>query len=118
MSTKKRSAEDARRLLKSRRDRLGRLLALDAPDIILAAEMRLVSRSQREVHGRGWDRTPPLRAFRNWLWFRVFTLRMNLRAPLRCECGHLIWGWQARGYDPDLEKTIHLSCGTLAEVQS
>ncbi len=113
---KTRPRHDPALLLASRRARLGRLLALDAPDIILDAEMRLVAKSQTEVYGWRWNKTPPIQNVRNWLWFRTFNLRENLRSPLRCECGHRIWWWQKRAYDPDIGRTIHATCGTPAEA--
>jgi hypothetical protein len=69
--TRKRTADEARRLLASRRARLGRLLRLDAPDIIVWHEMRMVARSQREVHGRGWHRAPLGSRIRAWWTYGV-----------------------------------------------
>jgi hypothetical protein len=67
----KRTNEDARWLLAQRRARLGRLLSLDAPDIILWHEMRLVEKSQREVHGRGWNRAPIRSQIAAWWKYKV-----------------------------------------------
>lgn len=64
-------SHDARWKLAQRRARLGRLLELDAPDIILWHEMRLVQKSQREVHGRGWNRTSIWSKVRAWWKYTV-----------------------------------------------
>lgn len=61
---------DPKALLDSRRARLARLLQMAAPDIIVAAEMRLVARSQREVHGRRWDRVSLRERFYLWRLLR------------------------------------------------
>lgn len=57
--------------LVERRARLSNLLAMDAPEIIVWHAMRLVAKSQREVLGRGWYRTPLRYKVRSWWRYRV-----------------------------------------------
>lgn len=71
MRKKKRTEEEAFQLLATRRARLGRLLKLDVPDIILWHEMRLVERSQTEVYGRGWNRMPIRSRIAFWWKYKV-----------------------------------------------
>lgn len=103
MKREKRSPESARRLLETRRDRLGLLIDGGHPDVIIGSAARLLLKSFREEHGRWWPNLPPLKRLRYWLEWSL-----NDR---RCECGGFIWPWQKRAYDDECG-WIHRSCGT------
>jgi hypothetical protein len=56
----------AEELLKERKQRLSKLILMDAPDIIIDSEIKLVRKSLREVHGWHWNKL--------WFWQK---LRIN-----------------------------------------
>lgn len=59
--------------LETRRHQLKRLLEMNASDIIVHHQMRMVQRSQKAVHGRGWYRP------RGWFFSLIASwVRYNL----------------------------------------
>lgn len=67
MYRKSRDPRDPQRVLTMRRHQLTRLLNLDAPDIIIYNQMRLVMKSQRRLLGRDYIVPHP----KLWPWLRL-----------------------------------------------
>lgn len=101
MTVVKRDPQD---LYASRKARLVRLINMDAPPAIIAAQVRILIRSLRHIEGRRWgllSRSTRVRVWLNHVLPRLY----------RCECGGIIWPWNKWGYDPELMKRLHWECG-------